>query len=78
MSAIKSHLCTIIDTIDSILEDFPSCEVVVFNTSSLLIDSNNSEDIDAVMAAIKEQELPGVSMHHSMLFPDMVAITISL
>jgi hypothetical protein len=78
MSAIKEHLCTIIDTIDEILSDFPNCEVVVFNNSSLLADSTNSEDIDAVMAAIKEQQLPGVAMHHSMLFPDMVAITISL
>jgi hypothetical protein len=77
MSAIKSHVTTVIDTIDCILEDFRSCEVSYLKNSSLLVEGT-SEDIDSVMAAIKEQQLPGVAMHHSMLFPDMVAITISL
>jgi hypothetical protein len=78
MSAIKTRLGTILDSLECILEDFPNCEVISFNNTSLLIDSTSAQEIDEVMDAIRVQQLPGVAMHHSMLFPDMVAITISL
>lgn len=76
MSAIKDSLLSQFDVLKSTLEEFVFLEVTYLSKGALI--EGKPEEIDAFREALAAHGNRQISISHSALFPDMVAITFKL